>query len=378
MTDQDEYEARRTKVMEQVKALLAKAEATEFEGERETFENAAATKMRRWMINEAELRATMGYTSAGAILEEIIAVEWQDGNGIERAQLIGCIGRAFGIEVVILSVMDPRALVYDNVRKSIDVRVSFNGTREAIDSVKAILPELLVQCDAAAVRSWDERLATRARAHEENMQARNLYGTYGSLVGGNPGLPERGKCPCGCGMEVPGGGYARPATTSNGLCGCGCGSPTDDPRTPDPDTRWKDPRLMSAATAYDQIRRDMGNLTQPRKGSAAERLETERKRFVKSFILGFGQRVEERLKLTHSTAETPEERDDVDRMALVLKADADRAKEAAEERYPNCTGIGEQEMDMDARRSGWADASGADLGGSRFGGGYGNRPELGA
>lgn len=378
MTDQSDadYEARRAKVTEEVKKLLAKAAATEFDEERETFENAAAKKMARWMINEAELRAELGVGAygAGEILEEFYAVLWEDGCGIQRAELACGVARVFGVCSVIMSTYDPLTYLASNEKRHVNIRVSLIGTRAGLDATQAILPEQLVQCDAAANRAWDARLAARAKLHDENSM--NLYGYFRppSNYAGDFAVPS---------WTYRGPWGAPTPKTEAGLCNCGCGTPVDAPRE-----RWSSPSepytytgQNSGHSSYGTYRDITDELTgklrvqrQSAQESAAGRLAVERGRFMKSFISGWAQRVEERLKKVHqSAADTPEEQDDMDRMTLVLKADADRAEEELRRRYQNLISVAAEEQDMAARSAGWSDAAGADLGGQRFDGGYGGR-----
>lgn len=381
MTDQGDadYEARRAKVAEEVKKLLAKAAATEFDEERETFENAAAKKMARWMINEAELRSELGAGAygAGEILEEFYPVAWEDGCGVERATLATGIGSVFGVAGAITSTYDQVMSLLTGERKHSNVRASLIGTRAGLDATLAILPEQLVQCDAAAARAWEERLAARARLHEE--RSLDQYGYFRPPSGYSGDFSASG-------WSATGPWGAPRERAEPGLCNCGCGTPVDDPR----DTAyrgayssaWRDPYTSGGASTYgDVMDALLGRAASkrpakgPAKGSAAERLATERQRFMRSFIGGWAQRVEERLRKVHREA-AEQEQDDADRMALVLKADADRAREELHRRYTNLVNTSVGKQDMAARSAGWSDAAGADLGGQRFDGGYGGRREL--
>jgi hypothetical protein len=366
MTEVDEYEARRAKVADQVKLLLAKAAGTDNEHERETFEAAAAKKMRRWMIDETELRGAMGHTGASDILEEIFDVAWEDGCGMERGLLAGSVARPYGVECVVLG---QRSYVdqFSDPTYYQNVRASLIGTRVALDAVLGLLPEQLVQCDAASVRAWDERLAARDRLHEERSMDQ-----YGYLR--PPSGHAQDFLTSIWSVSSPWPQYSAGVPKKEaGLCNCGCGTPVDEPRND-----YRQPYTYGSSNGdyrtYDEImNRLMSTPPQPAKGSAAGRLALERKRFMKSFINGWAQRVEERLKKASATAETPEEQNEADRVALVLKADADRAIEEAQVRYPNATSTAYTEQDMAARSAGWDNAAGADLGGARFDGNGGMR-----
>jgi hypothetical protein len=384
MTEVDDYEARRTKAQEQVKLLLAKAAGTDNEHERETFETAAATKMRRWMIDEAELRGTMGYTGAGDIIEEFLQVVVADGFGMVRGHMIAGVARAFGAEPIFMGTW----VGFDRSEdKIVNLRMSLNGTRAMLDAATGMIPQLMVQCDAAAVKAWDAHLSERAKLHAERMAAQQMYGSQLShqqlsafwsqaegVVSG-PGL-----CFCGCGNQVDDrpetnrwGSPVRPDTYAN-PADWGMGQPSPfDPFSPlapgDVGTR-SDPYATIRDALY-------GMRKQQGVGSAADRREKERKTFIRSYMGGYAQRVEERLKMANLEPEaaTPEEQSEADRLALVLKADSDRTKEDVNRRYPHLGSISSTADDITARQAGWSSASGADLGGQRFGG-YGGSREL--
>lgn len=395
VNDQDEeYERRRNKVSERVKLLLAKAAGTDSDAERETFEAAAATMMQRWMIDEAALRSEMGagFRGAGDILEEVIRVAWEDGLGIERGQLVGAVGRAFGAECVIGCANNPwaRWLTDDTSSAYVNVYVSVFGTRAALDAVRDLVPLLLVQCDGDGEKAWQEKLSARRRVHEER---RLRPPEYGGLLGtlNDPYGTGRVRSYAGYGMNeimdlIARGsvsmdvardllGMGTEAKIGEGYCDCGCGEPVDIPVRPDPFTYTGSSQVggIFAGGPGPYPAQSQGAKT------AAQRLAEERQRFLKSFIFGWAARAEQRLKAAHSPAaqESPEEAADAERYALVLKADAERAREVLAERYPNVQDGGTYATDMDGYRAGGSAASGADLGGQRFGGGYGGRRELG-
>lgn len=350
----EQYEARRAKVAEEVKKLLAKAASTEYEAERETFEAAAASKMKRWMIDEAALRGDLenGLRGAGDVVDEQIPVPWEDGLGRERAQLLGGVGRAFGTDGVILlrdgGWSRPMAAY---------VRIHMYGTRAALDAVKALYPGLLLQCEIAGERAWQEKLEERRRLHRE----RELR-PPGAYWDGNPhfsGYTTRDPFSMDYQqmMDVISG---HGQSIGPGLCRCGCGEPVDDAPVP----------LFSFAGVYSQA-------TTSGMGSAAARLVEQRTDFLKSFILGWAATVEQRLTAMHGEAESAEEQADAERFALVRASDAERAGKALINAYPN-TVRGDGVGDHAAYWSGASNAHGADLGGARFGDGYGARRELSA
>ncbi len=428
MDQDEEYEARRAKVRDQCAALLAKAASTEFEAERETFEAAAAAKMKRWMLDEAELRGDLGRTRRGAgdIFEQTMDVAWLDGLGVERGQLMGAVGRAFGVETVINGTNAPWTM-----QKFVNLNVCMFGTRAALDAVAALIPGMLLQCEGAGEKAWQTKLDARRRTHEDRrMRPPERFDPYAQAGYGygdqNAGLIDRymamqeeerlrntpGLCKCGCGEPADPfdpfdpyrrgpynpnryqdyrfvgqndpdpyrlrGGYGYPAREHN--------SPFDDygrPRDPSyiqPD--WGRPSYGDSGyrEMWESITGEKfpGPAEPIKLKPAMERLAEERITFLRSFYTGWAARAGDRLARASTAPEPDADAGAQERAALVLKADADRAQEELKKKYPDATGGAAAQHDAAAYAAGMDAASGADLGGERFSGGYGGRRELGA
>lgn len=126
--------------LERIRSLLAKAEATEYEPERDTFMNAAAALMAKYGIEQAHLDASDPGRRTRPIRRDVTLT--QGAWGRQRADLAWSIAEA----------MRCRALIFTGVRNGGAYRLAIVGYESDVERAEMMFTSVLLQMTGELIR----------------------------------------------------------------------------------------------------------------------------------------------------------------------------------------------------------------------------------
>jgi len=302
------------KIINRVRKLLAQAEGTDNEHEAATFMAAAMATMERHALDEALVRA-----GAGEAPPEITTWQWvvqgHSDHNLAWATAAWNVAHALGCEgVMTRSSGDDYAQLFGIKNQNETLTLHLFGTASAIEHSQLLIASLSLQWEAAAKKAAQER-------YPEPVVG---YGYQSPLSGGSSDSYE--------------------SLVRSMLGGSNAG------------LTWRD---MVMGSPYTYQRQE-----------SQSSLSEQRTRFMNSYVVGYSQRVHERLKGTRE-----EIQEQVAGAALVRLSDEERTRAAVNAAFP-LAGKGESlNHDLQGYHHGMAAGGSADLGGSNLGGQQGRELE---